>query len=286
MPDRFQRFPTQDFQNRAGNRFVGDELTSPAIGTDFIPAFQDARDLAQMLDSGDASFWYANSSTGQGASIYQTTNVPRPQHTPTYSTGYVWSPADIRAPYETATFDDLISPHALSHPLPSAHLGTTPALPLAAPSATPVAPHHDTRRPSDNAAVYNTFVETSPTLYNNPSVEQSQTQGPSCVLPSTLQRYTLTPHRFDHEETASTSAPPQSIQDDDETGSHLDAAETESTEEERNKVARNHPLYQKTPDADGKYHCPQEGQPGCNHKPTTLKCNYESAYSSLHMNSH
>jgi hypothetical protein len=56
--------------------------------------------------------------------------------------------------------------------------------------------------------------------------------------------------------------------------SQADAAETK-LEEERTKVARSHPLYQKLPDKDGKYHCPEEGKPGCGHKPTPLKCNYD-----------
>ena len=40
-------------------------------------------------------------------------------------------------------------------------------------------------------------------------------------------------------------------------------------------TARTHALYQATPHPDRKLHCPFEGQEGCNHKPTNLKCNYE-----------
>jgi hypothetical protein len=41
-------------------------------------------------------------------------------------------------------------------------------------------------------------------------------------------------------------------------------------------TARDHPLYQNvTPQADGLYHCPWEGQENCPHKPEKLKCNYE-----------
>lgn len=40
--------------------------------------------------------------------------------------------------------------------------------------------------------------------------------------------------------------------------------------------ARDHPLYRNAfPQADGLFHCPWEGQSGCNHKPEKLKCNYE-----------
>ena len=56
--------------------------------------------------------------------------------------------------------------------------------------------------------------------------------------------------------------------------SPTDATEAK-LEEERTKVARSHVLYQQGPDKDGKYHCPEEGKPGCTHKPTPLKCNYD-----------
>jgi hypothetical protein len=67
---------------------------------------------------------------------------------------------------------------------------------------------------------------------------------------------------------------PQSLDDNEDILSQSEAADTK-LEEERTKVARSHPLYQQTPDKDGKYHCPEEGKTGCNHKPTSLKCNYE-----------
>ncbi|KAF2838401.1 hypothetical protein M501DRAFT_910369, partial [Patellaria atrata CBS 101060] len=38
---------------------------------------------------------------------------------------------------------------------------------------------------------------------------------------------------------------------------------------------RQHPLYQASTKADELYHCPYEGQAGCGHKPTKLKCNYD-----------
>ena len=40
-------------------------------------------------------------------------------------------------------------------------------------------------------------------------------------------------------------------------------------------IARSHPLYQAQPKEDGLYHCPFEGEEGCNHKPENLKCNYQ-----------
>jgi hypothetical protein len=52
---------------------------------------------------------------------------------------------------------------------------------------------------------------------------------------------------------------------------------------EIDNTARDHPLYQNvTPKADGLYHCPWEGQDGCQHKPEKLKCNYEYDIFQLH----
>ncbi|KZF23628.1 hypothetical protein L228DRAFT_121098 [Xylona heveae TC161] len=49
----------------------------------------------------------------------------------------------------------------------------------------------------------------------------------------------------------------------------------ERQEDSENGPARDNPLYQAAPQADGLYHCPFEGQEGCAHKPAKLKCNYE-----------
>lgn len=51
---------------------------------------------------------------------------------------------------------------------------------------------------------------------------------------------------------------------------------------EREKVARRHPLYHAIPEKDGLYHCPREGEVGCNHKATNLKCNYDK-YVDFHL---
>jgi hypothetical protein len=47
---------------------------------------------------------------------------------------------------------------------------------------------------------------------------------------------------------------------------------------EIDNTARDHSLYQNvTVHSDGLYHCPWEGQDGCQHRPEKLKCNYEYA---------
>lgn len=87
----------------------------------------------------------------------------------------------------------------------------------------------------------------------------------------------LSDHRLsiEIETIPSTSPMGESPLDDDELLSPSDAAAAKDMEEEQGQIARSHPLYQAQPDDSGKYHCPNEGKPGCNHKPTPLKCNYE-----------
>lgn len=67
----------------------------------------------------------------------------------------------------------------------------------------------------------------------------------------------------------------QSDDEDDELFSTMDPTDTKSLEDERNRTARTHQLYQALPGDDGRYHCPHEGEGLCNHKSTSLKCNYE-----------
>jgi hypothetical protein len=105
----------------------------------------------------------------------------------------------------------------------------------------------------------------------NTSSPGSLTQGRSLRLSVTLVPNVI---RNNTEDSTSTSLPTQSLEESDDIMSPKDAAEIK-LEEERTKVARSHPLYQQTPDKDGKYHCPEEGNAGCSHKPTSLKCNYE-----------
>jgi hypothetical protein len=81
------------------------------------------------------------------------------------------------------------------------------------------------------------------------------------------------------EESSTRSLGAPSLQDEDEGDdedmfSPLDP-ETDRIQEEHKKVARTHPLYNAKPKEDGNFHCPFEGQPGCSHKPTDLKCNHE-----------
>ncbi|KAF2462219.1 hypothetical protein BDY21DRAFT_277692 [Lineolata rhizophorae] len=48
-----------------------------------------------------------------------------------------------------------------------------------------------------------------------------------------------------------------------------------ASEEAEIKLARSHPLYNAKPGKDDFFHCPFEGQQGCNHRAIKLKCNYD-----------
>lgn len=61
-----------------------------------------------------------------------------------------------------------------------------------------------------------------------------------------------------------------------EDASALPQAYTARRQGSEGESARDHALYKNvTPQADGLFHCPWEGQPNCNHKPEKLKCNYD-----------
>lgn len=64
------------------------------------------------------------------------------------------------------------------------------------------------------------------------------------------------------------------------TGSAVDVKLEESGPTKRrasadDETARSHPLYQRSPGADGYYHCPFAKTEECDHTPVKLKCNYE-----------
>ncbi|RFU75176.1 hypothetical protein TARUN_7076 [Trichoderma arundinaceum] len=61
-----------------------------------------------------------------------------------------------------------------------------------------------------------------------------------------------------------------------EDASILPQAYTARRQGSEGESARDHALYKNvTPQGDGLFHCPWEGQPNCNHKPEKLKCNYD-----------
>ena len=56
---------------------------------------------------------------------------------------------------------------------------------------------------------------------------------------------------------------------------HRPVGRRSSDEPDRTVSARGHDWYQASAREDGLYHCPLEGQDQCQHRPETLRCNYQ-----------
>lgn len=279
---------SQDSRSRVNNQFLAGDIYSPSLSSDNFSAFPEQNsDMTQLhlgpstgdLESGDGSFAYANYSTGQDFTQYSTTNVPRFTPTSNIDMGLSWGTADTQ----------YTSPFTFSFPKSSPSMDTTlystrdtTDLMFNTPS------QRQLNQPRIDTSVRPTNVRSSSSFTKQDSQRASThdadfgafVMSPTSAISVHLPQADFDQSQFldnsnDKEETGSTSVPTQSIDDDDELLSPSDAAEAKTMEEEQSKVARSHPLYQAQPDENGKYHCPNEGKAGCNHKPTPLKCNYD-----------
>jgi hypothetical protein len=257
---------SHDSRSRMSNQYVGSEMYSPTLSSDNYNAFPEALDMSHLQQSSTIGTWeateetlaYANCSTAQDYAQYSTANMPR--FTPSTVNG---SPqwATTETPFQNNPFaftswptsqttnETMFNPAASQRNWHSASFDATER-PTAVRSSSSYTLQEESRRASAHDANFGAFVGTP-------------TSTTSVHFPQAL----------DFEDTKSGSMP-QSLEDSEDILSQSETAESK-LEEERTKVARNHPLYQQTPDKDGKYHCPEEGKTGCSHKPTSLKCNYE-----------
>ncbi|PVI04703.1 hypothetical protein DM02DRAFT_159775 [Periconia macrospinosa] len=223
------------------------EGSSPLLGSDNFTPFSGSQDMDQLhlsptagaMDAGAQSYdWSANNSLGQDFFNFQPTNMSQ------YST--------MDTQYDLGLWSSVYS---------------------------------------TNQDITGTEVFNSPAQLQQPQNMNSigvQYQGVrASVQPSTLATPVATPINTQHqvesrtkvEESSTKSLGAPSLADEDEGDdedifSPLDP-ETNRIQEEHRKVARTHPLYTAKPKEDGNFHCPFEGQPGCNHKPTDLKCNHD-----------
>ncbi|XPS78928.1 hypothetical protein M3J09_010925 [Ascochyta lentis] len=249
---------SQDTQSTMGAHFVGSDIYSPSMSSDSYNAFQDMNQmqLPAAWDTQDGSMGYANYSTGQDFSLYPTSNAS--QFNPTSAVN-IWGP--VSAPYNFTSYPTESNETMFNTAGPAqrqwSNVRPTPARNSS--SYTQQAPR---RTPSRDAS-FNAFVASpirTASVQLHQAVDFEQTQ--------------YVDQRNDTEDSTPTSVAPQSLNGHEDIQSPIDAAEAK-LEEERTKVARSHVLYQQGPDKDGKYHCPEEGKPGCTHKPTSLKCNYD-----------
>ncbi|KAF2740230.1 hypothetical protein EJ04DRAFT_508225 [Polyplosphaeria fusca] len=291
LPEGYQTLTPQDTRSHVSNQF----MYSPSLDSDNFNAFQEQQpDMSHMqLPSAAAdgqpagsTFAYGNYSAGQDFSQYSTTTVPRFTPASGIDSGLQWGMADtqnISTPYNYPSFPK--STHGIDSSLftnaeqqselmfntstqrhmsrPQINTNVRPATVRHSSSYTST--QQGTRRPSANQPSFGPFV-------------MSPTSPLSAHLPmSTIdfeQQHAMEASEV-KEETTSASLAAQSIDDEEENLSASDALQAKTMEEEQGKLARSHPLYQALPDENGKYHCPNEGKAGCNHKPTPLKCNYD-----------
>jgi hypothetical protein len=269
---------SQDNRPRMNAQFVGSEIYSPTLSAESYNFTDQAMDMNQMRqpsgtwETPEDSIVYANYSAGQDYSQYTNATVSR--YTPASNVGISspWVSTDAQFHTDNFSFnypagqspaEMMFSNTASSQrPWSNSHFDGVDR-PTAVRTSSSYTLPQDSRRTSAHDATFNAFVATptSTTSVQFPhNVEFDQSR--------------LMDSRTDNEDAASTSVPARSLEDNEDIMSASDAAEIK-LEEERTKVARSHPLYSKQPDTDGKYHCPEEGQAGCTHKPTALKCNYE-----------
>jgi hypothetical protein len=249
----------QDNRSRMNNPYVGSDMYSPTLSSDNYNAFPETLDMGHMQqpsttgtwDATDGTLAYANYSTAQGYTQYSTANMPR--FTPSTANGSPqWATTETHFQNNPFTYTTWPTSHTTSDTMFNAassqrnwHSASFDATerPAAVRNSSSYTLQEDSRRTSAHDANFGAFVgtPTSTTSVHFPQVVEFEDN---------------------------------KSDDNEDVLSQSEAAETK-LEEERTKVARSHPLYQQTPDKDGKYHCPEEGKTGCNHKPTGLKCNYE-----------
>ncbi|KAH9866142.1 hypothetical protein J1614_008706 [Plenodomus biglobosus] len=269
----------QENRRHISTQFVGSEIYSPSMSSDNFPIFpEQGLDLSQMPPSATTGTWeategpltYANYSSGQDYTHYSNSSMPRFTPSTAVNVSSQWAASDAQfqnhpfsfAPYpENHNSNDMMFT-ASSQPQWSSTSYDTTERPSAVRSSSSYTAKGESRRASAHenfgAFVATPTSTTSVHFSHNVDYDQSRFIGP----------------RNDTEDSNSASVPTQTMDDEEDVLSQSETAETK-LEEERTKVARSHPLYQQLPDKDGKYHCPEEGNAGCSHKPTSLKCNYD-----------
>ncbi|KAJ4305855.1 hypothetical protein N0V90_001387 [Kalmusia sp. IMI 367209] len=263
----YQSSPIQDQTSQLPSFMT--QGISPSLASDSFAPFAESHEINQghqltaagNLDFGNGSQWFANNSAAQDFPTYSP-SMARGMHNSSMTAGFTWSTNDVSS-YNYA-------PSLNSYNLPNEteffQTHTSPQRQLARPrletSTRPVS-YFANERTFSHASTHSSSGRASVT-----PVQPLQSQ--SFPEPN-FESQQIAPLGF-ADDAAQASQVPSPLED------HLsleDAEDLKSLEEQHHKVARSHALYSKEPDADGLYRCPQEGESGCNHKPTTLKCNYD-----------
>ncbi|KAF2867607.1 hypothetical protein BDV95DRAFT_610523 [Massariosphaeria phaeospora] len=287
MPEGYPPISPQDIGRRMD---IG--VFSPSLSSHNLNGFPEPhQDLTHVMEP-EGHFAYANHTIGQNYLYDPVTGAAQFVTPNTVDASFAqWPVADNQAYYTPESFPYAPTTHvhpstffANSTPVEGIYKSpTVPQPPMnTAQMDLPVRPENprhcssftnqqQSRRTSANDVGFGAFVP-SPI-----SVVSSQITQMSGFEQQQHQEQQQKSVAFKHErkETTLTPLATQSLGDDDEVLSPDDAAQAKVMEEEQGKIARSHALYQAKPDVAGIYHCPHEGNPACNHKPTTLKCNYD-----------
>ncbi|CAN9229411.1 unnamed protein product [Alternaria alternata] len=249
--------------SRMSNQFVGSVIYSPTMSSDNYSAFPENLDMSHMHQPATSGTWnategplsYANYSTAQDYTHYSTANMPR-FGPATLSDSPQWATPETNFQNNPFTFTSWPTNDNMFNTTPQRNWHSasfdTPERPATLRNSSSYSLQEESQRASAQDVGFGAFVGT-PTSTTSVHFPQPMNNTMEDAKPASVA---------------------QSVDDNEDTLSQSEAAETK-LEEERTKVARSHPLYQQTPDKDGKYHCPEEGKAGCTHKPTALKCNYD-----------
>lgn len=265
----------QENRRHLNTPFMGSDIYSPSMGSDSFPTFtEQTLDLSEIPPAA-SGIWeptegpltYASYATGQDYTQYSSANMS--QFTPSTAVNVAppWVVSDNQCQPNPFTF----TPYPENPPsndmafIASSRWNSTSydAAERHAATHTPSFTLKDESRRASTQDNFSAFVATptsssSVQFPHHVDYDQSRLLGP----------------RTDTDDSNTASVLAHILDEDEDALSHTETAETK-LEEERTKVARSHPLYQQLPDKDGKYHCPEEGNAGCSHKPTALKCNYD-----------
>ncbi|KAL5392222.1 hypothetical protein DPSP01_000739 [Paraphaeosphaeria sporulosa] len=247
-------YQSSPIQNPTSHSFM-DQGISPSLASDSFVAFPESHDINQVhnagnMDFGNGSQWFANTSSAQDF-----TYSPSMAQAMQPSAFAAWG-SNEASNYEYASYNmNNENEFFRSQPSPQRHLAR-PRIETAV-------------RPTSYFAAERTFSHASAHSHSSTGrasvASPVQSLQPQSFAEAAFESQQLGSLGFDA--TQSNSPSEELLMEDNE--------ELKSLEEEHHKVARSDPLYSKEPDADGLYHCPSEGESGCNHKPTTLKCNYD-----------
>ncbi|KAF2201571.1 hypothetical protein GQ43DRAFT_31365 [Delitschia confertaspora ATCC 74209] len=242
---------------------------SPTLSSDTFSSLPGQHtDMNQMFlpaasgeaEIGDSQFTYANYPSAQSyGQLAQNWTAPDAQ---LYNSTFNLNQMRQRQPFVYSSQES--SEFGFSPMLQAQRPFRKPQIHTARSSSSVTAEQHEARNVSTNDAAFASFVMSPASSVMNVTRQANVSDDfaePQHYMESNVEDETTRPRSLVDEL-------------DEELLSPTQAARAQH-EEAQGRVARTDPLYQAQPGLDDLYHCPNEGQPGCNHKPTKLKCNYD-----------